>query len=76
MTDRDELRSNILTFVAKRGYIGAGRDDFFGEIKGVSYKELEEEVRDLEKEGYLTIAWIGDNNFIANITEKGQESIG
>jgi len=76
MGDEEALGRRILRLVVKRGYLGASRDDFFGAIKGVSYKELEGEIMELEKEGYITLAWIGDTNFIATTTEKGKESIG
>ena len=37
----DELPWKILNLVAKRGYIGMTREDFFREVRGVIYEELE-----------------------------------
>lgn len=67
----DDLDWKILSLTAKRGLIGATREDFFREIRGLRYEDLEDAVRRLETEGYLAIEWTGENRFILSVTEKG-----
>ena len=67
----DPVVWTILSTVAKRDYIGATREDLFREARGMGYDELEQILLDLEREGHLTIEWLGFNKFIATITEGG-----
>lgn len=67
----DELSWKVLSLTAKRGVIGATREDLFREIRGVRYEDLEAAIRSLEAEGYLLVEWSGPNKFILTITEKG-----
>ncbi len=67
----DEVVWKILSTVAKRGYIGASREDLFKEARGIKYDELERIIVDLEHEGHLTLEWLGVNKFIATITPGG-----
>ena len=67
----DPVVWTILSTVAKRDYIGATREDLFRETHGLGYDELEQILLDLEREGHLTIEWLGFNKFIATITEAG-----
>ena len=71
----DDLHWRILTLVAKRGYIGATREDFFREIRGVIYDDLEKAILFLEKEGYVGLEWLADSRFLVSITEKGSGEV-
>ena len=71
----DDFHWRVLNTAAKRGYFGASREDFFAEIRGVRYKELEQAVKILEKNGYVEIEWTGPNKFVVNITEKGNDMV-
>ncbi|UCD92632.1 MAG: hypothetical protein JSV43_01535 [Methanobacteriota archaeon] len=72
----DEFSWQVLSVVARRGYLGASREDFFSEIRGVQYKALEQELRALEGEGHINIEWTGPNKFIVTITEQGNQIVG
>jgi len=74
-TGMDDLHWRILTLVAKRGYIGATREDFFREVRGVIYDDLEKAVLYLEKEGYVGLEWLADSRFLVSITEKGSMEV-
>ena len=67
----DEVVWKILSTVAKRGYMGASREDLFKEARGINYDELRQIIEDLEREGHLTLEWLGMNKFIATITPGG-----
>jgi len=69
----DELDWKILSLTAKRGLIGATREDFFREVRGLRYEDLEDAVRRLETDGYLAVEWTGENRFILTVTEKGSQ---
>ncbi len=72
----DDFSWKVLSVVARRGYMGASREDFFKEIRGVQYKALEEELRELENEGNIQIEWTGPNKFIVTITTQGSQLVG
>jgi hypothetical protein len=72
----DDFSWKVLSVVARRGYLGASREDFFKEIRGVVYKALEEELRELENEGSIQLEWTGPNKFIVTITAKGSQIVG
>jgi len=69
----DELAWKILSLTAKRGLIGATREDFFREIRAVRYEDLEAAVQWLEAEQCIQIEWTGPNKFIVTVTEKGSK---
>ena len=69
----EELDWKLLSLTAKRGLIGATREDFFREVRGLRYEDLEDSVRRLEAEGYVAIEWTGPNKFILTVTEKGSQ---
>jgi len=71
----DELPWKILNLVAKRGYIGMTREDFFREVRGVIYEELERAILQLEREGYVGVAWLADSKFLITITDKGSAEV-
>jgi len=71
----DELSWKIVNLVAKRGHIGATREDFFTEVRGLVYEKLEETLLALEREGFIKIEWMGPNKFLVMITEKGSELV-
>ena len=71
----DDFTWRVLNTAAKRGYYGASREDFFTEIRGVKYKELENAVKSLESDGLVSVEWTGPNKFVVNITEKGNETV-
>ena len=64
----EDVPWRVLNLVAKRGYIGATREDFFREIRGVIYD-------DLEKDGYVSLEWLADSRFIITITDKGSAEV-
>ncbi len=69
----EDLDWKILSLTAKRGVIGATREDFFREVRGLRYEDLEEAVHRLETEAYVATEWMGPNKFILTITEKGSQ---
>ena len=69
----EENAWKVLTLTAKRGHIGATREDFFREIRGIAYVELEEAIQQLEAEGYIQVEYSGVDKFLVTITEKGGE---
>ena len=71
----DEFSWKVLSVVARRGYLGASREDFFSEIRGVQYRALEDELRALEDEGNVEIEWTGPNKFIVTITPQGNQMV-
>lgn len=71
----DDFQWRVLNTAAKRGYFGASREDFFSEIRGVRYKELEDAVLFLQKQGFVEVEWTGPNKFVVNITEQGNEMV-
>ncbi|UCG68150.1 MAG: hypothetical protein JSV09_10015 [Thermoplasmata archaeon] len=70
-----ELGKRLLFIVAKRGYTGADREVFFHYIRGIKYERLEREVLALEREGLITIEWVGPSNFTVSITRDGAEFV-
>lgn len=71
----EDLPWRILNLVAKRGYIGMTREDFFREVRGVIYEELERAILSLEKDGYVGVEWLADSRFLVTITEKGSSEV-
>ncbi|HEV8595225.1 MAG TPA: hypothetical protein VGR51_06815 [Thermoplasmata archaeon] len=69
----DDIDWKILSLTAKRGVIGATREDFFRDIRGLRYEDLEEAVGRLETDGYILTEWTGPNKFILTVTEKGSQ---
>jgi DNA-binding PadR family transcriptional regulator len=71
----DELSWKIINLVAKRGHIGATREDFFTEVRGLVYESLEENLLSLEREDIIKIEWTGPNKFLVQITQKGSNLV-
>ena len=67
----DDLEWKVLSLTAKRGVIGATREDFFRVIRAIRYEDLEDAVRRLEGEGLVALEWTGPNKFILTVTEAG-----
>ena len=67
----DEVVWKVLSTVARRGFLGASREDLFREARGISAADLEQILAALEREEHLTIEWIGLGKFIATITPGG-----
>lgn len=67
----EEFDWRVLSLTAKRGLIGAAREDFFQDIRGTRYEDLEDAIHRLEAQGYVEIEWTGPNKFILTITEQG-----
>jgi hypothetical protein len=63
----------MLLITARRGYTGADREVFFHFIRGIKYKDMEKEVLALERQGLISIEWVGPSNFTVSITAKGVE---
>ena len=71
----DELSWKIVMLAAKRGHIGATREDFFREIRGLIYEDLEDTILSLAKSDYISIEWLGPNKFLVMIKEKGSKLV-
>jgi hypothetical protein len=69
----DDLDWKVLSLTAKRGLIGATREDFFREIRGLRYEDLEDAVRRLETEGQIQVEWTGPNRFTLTVSEVGSK---
>ena len=69
----EEVSWKLLVLTAGRGHIGAMREDFFREIRGISYPELETALRELEAEGLVRLEWTGMDKFLCMVTEKGAQ---
>jgi hypothetical protein len=68
----NNIEETMLRIAAKRGNIGASRDDLFKELKaGIAYEELERLIQELEQKGYVTIDWLGTYDFVVTITPQG-----
>ena len=61
----------MLRAAARRGLIGASRDDLFKVLRGVAYSELEELIDELERKGYITVEWVGFADFVVTVTPEG-----
>ncbi len=70
----DDLGWKVLSLTAKRGVIGATREDFFRDVRGLRYEDLEDTIRSLEAEDLVQVEWTGPNKFILTVTEKGSQS--
>ena len=71
----DEPWELMLQELARRGNIGASRDDLFKSLRGIAYGDLEYLIEKLEQRGYITVQWLGSYDFVANITEEGLDII-
>ncbi len=71
----DETEWRILNLVAKRGSIGTSREDFFREIRGVDFEELERGILALEKDGYVNVEWLSTSRFVITITDAGSTEV-
>lgn len=69
----DDLDWKVLSLTAKRGLIGATREDLFREIRGTRYEDLEDALHRLEALGYLQVEWTGPNRFILTVSETGSK---
>jgi len=68
------LREKLLLVLAKRGTMGLRKNQLFEILRGVSFDELQAELRRLEGEGLVTILWQGPADFTAVITPRGVEA--
>ncbi len=68
------LREKLLVLLTKRGSVGLKKTQFFEILRGVSFDELQRELADLEKEGYVVLIWHGPADFTATITKRGAEA--
>ena len=60
----------MLRIAAKRGNIGASRDDLFKALKGgIPYHKLEMIIQELEQNGFVTVDWLGTYDFVITITQ-------
>ena len=72
----ENVEEEMLRIAAKRGNIGASRDDLYKELKGIAYQELEEIVQELAQRGWITIDWLGTYDFVVTITPQGLKQLG
>ncbi len=68
------LREKILELLSKRGGLGLKKNQFFEILRGVSFDELQAELKRLEAEGLLTLLWAGPVDFTAVITPRGTQA--
>jgi hypothetical protein len=68
-----DLGMKMLVITARRGYTGADREVFFHYLHGIRYAEMEREVLALEREGFISVEWVGPSNFTVSITSEGVE---
>ncbi len=68
------LREKILELLSKRGALGLKKNQFFEILRGVSFDELQAELKRLEAEGLLTLLWAGPADFTAVITSRGTQA--
>ena len=59
-----ELEDQVLQIAARRGYIGVPKGDYFRELRGISYGELERVISQLEYQGLITVEWTGPEEFV------------
>ncbi len=71
----ENVEEEMLKIAARRGNIGASRDDLYKELRGIAYSDLEEMVQELERRGWLTIDWLGTYDFVVTITPQGLEQL-
>jgi hypothetical protein len=71
----EELWETMLREIAKRGNIGASRDDLFKTLHGISYSDLEYLLGELERLGFLTVQWLGSYDFVATVTPEGMDQL-
>ncbi|UCE37921.1 MAG: hypothetical protein JSW00_01365 [Thermoplasmata archaeon] len=68
----EDASEAMLRIAARRGNIGASRDDIFRELKGgIPYHELERLIQELEQLGFITVDWLGTYDFVVTITQEG-----
>lgn len=65
----------MLRELARRGSVGASRDDLFRTLKGIAYSDLEYILEIMEQRGYISMQWLGSYDFVAMITEQGLELV-
>ncbi len=71
----EEAWEVMLKMLARRGNIGASRDDLFKSLRGIAYSDLEYLIEVMEDRGYISIQWLGSYDFVATITDEGLELI-
>ena len=71
----DDFAQKALALVVKRDWVGATREDFFQEFRGVSYKEVETAALTLNKDGFVNLEWTGPTSFILTATNQGKEAL-
>jgi uncharacterized protein YpbB len=70
-----EITEAMLRTAAKKGLIGASRDDLFKSLRGIGYPELEQLIEELEQKGYITVQWLGSSDFVITVTPEGLERL-
>ena len=60
---------------ANRLYFGVLKEDYFRELGGISYGELESSITELERRGLIRIEWIGPDDFLVFITRSGADTV-
>lgn len=66
----------MLRIAARRGNIGASRDDLFKALKGgIPYNKLEMIIQELEQHGFITVDWLGTYDFVITITPEGMAQL-
>ncbi len=69
-----DLRHKILLMVARKGTLGMSKKEFFENIQGISYNDLEKELTRLEREALIQINWRGPADFTVLITPLGSRA--
>jgi hypothetical protein len=67
----DDFAWRVLNLASKRVKKGVTREDFFREIRGVAYDELEQTILEHENQGWVSVQWLADTRFVVSITQSG-----
>lgn len=70
-----EIEDKVLQLAARRGCTGVSKEDYFKELGGISYGELENTIAQLEYQGLITVEWNGPDQFMVFITSFGLSMI-
>jgi small GTP-binding protein len=66
-----EVEWEILGAIVKRGKLGASKEFFFQNVRGISFDTLKANIESLERKGYLQVNWNGTSDFLAKATDEG-----
>jgi len=71
----DDLKERILDALVRRGQLGFNKLDLFQIFKGLSYDEIEKELKALEREGLVKMSWRGPADFTVVATSSAERVV-